>query len=153
MKFLVDTNILVRLSASDSPLRPACKHVLGQLIGRGDMLFGCAQVMIEFWTVATRPKHVNGLGLTPAEAEAALRDAEQMLTFLPEPPDIAVRWRLLAQKHNVRGKQAHDTRLAAFMDAHGLTNLLTLNGADFTRFTQLTCLSPEAFQPKASPPT
>ena len=115
-----------------------------QLIGRGDQLLGCAQVMIEFWTVATRPKKVNGLGLTPAEAEASLRDAEQLITFLPEPPDIAIRWRVLANLHRVQGKQAHDTRLAAFMEAHGLTNLLTLNGADFARFKGLVCLSPEA---------
>ncbi len=160
MKLLVDTNILVRLVDSDSPYCSVCKQSLEDLIGQGCLLLGCTQVMIEFWAVATRPKSANGLGLTPAEAEAALLDAEQMLTFLDEPHDLARRWRTLVNTHGVCGKQAHDTRLVAWMEGHGLSNLLTFNVADFSRFNQIICLSPGAVIPplpslpaRSEPPT
>jgi predicted nucleic acid-binding protein len=143
MNVLVDTNILVRLSDPDSPLCSLCNAAVRDLLSRGDRLHLCAQTAIEFWSVATRPKAVNGLGYSPAQADAALREAEQLLVWLPEPPDIGAHWRTLATKHGICGKQAHDTRVAALMQAHGLTHLLTLNAADFSRFDWLTCLHPE----------
>jgi len=99
-------------------------------------------VAIEFWSVATRPTSANGLGLGPEEAEAALRDAEQWIVWLPEPPDIGVRWRALVTRYRVEGRQAHDARLVAFMEACGLNQLLTLNVADFRRYTTITALHP-----------
>lgn len=147
MTFFVDTNILLRLKDTDSPHCPIAKRVVGEIISRGDVLVASAQIMIEFWAVATRPKNLNGLGLTPQEAEASLRDAETMVTFLPEPGDVAKRWRALANLHAICGKQAHDTRLVALMEAHNLTDLLTFNVADFARFTQITCWSPSSFPP------
>jgi predicted nucleic acid-binding protein len=142
MNALVDTNILVRLRDADSPLCKVCNSALQRLLGRGDTLHLCAQTAIEFWSVATRPKAVNGLGLHPVDAEAALGLAEQWMTWLPEPPDIGTRWRALVNEHNVLGKQAHDARLVALMKAHDLSHLLTLNAADFSRFAGITCMQP-----------
>jgi predicted nucleic acid-binding protein len=142
MNALVDTNILVRLSDADSPLCGVCNHALQRLLRRGDTLHLCAQTAIEFWSVATRPKAVNGLGLSAADTDSALCVAEQWMIWLPEPSDIGARWRALVNKHGVLGKQAHDARLVALMEAHGLTHLLTLNAADFARFPGLTCLHP-----------
>jgi len=51
-------------------------------------------------------------------------------------------WRKLVVTHQVRGKQVHDARLAASMIAHGITHILTLNGADFARYPQLTVIDP-----------
>jgi len=39
--------------------------------------------------------------------------------------------------------RAHDTRLVAAMQRHGLTYLLTFNTGDFSRFTAIHGLSPE----------
>ena len=142
MNALVDTNILVRLSESGHPLQSVCELALQRLLQRQDRVFLCAQAAIEYWAVATRPKSNNGLGLSPIDAETGLRRAERWLVWLPEPPDIAVRWRALVNKHSVLGKQAHDTRLVALMEAHGLTHLLTLNASDFARFPGVTCVEP-----------
>jgi len=142
MNALVDTNILVRLSDLGHPVQPVCQLALQRLLQRQDRVFLCAQAAIEYWAVATRPKSINGLGLTPMDAEMELRRAERWLVWLPEPPDIAVRWRALVNKHSVLGKQAHDTRLVALMEAHGLTHLLTLNAGDFARFPGVTCVEP-----------
>jgi len=142
MNILVDTNILVRLSEPSNPDHMVCLQAVRRLERAGDALCLCAQAAIEFWSVATRPQAVNGLGFHPAKAEEALRAAEGWTIWLPEPPDIGRRWRVLVNKHDVRGRQVHDARLAAFMNAHGIVNLLTLNAADFARFPGVTCLSP-----------
>ena len=64
MNALVDTNILVRLSDSGHPLQSVCELALQRLLQRQDRVFLCAQVAIEFRAVATRPKSINGLGLS-----------------------------------------------------------------------------------------
>jgi predicted nucleic acid-binding protein len=143
---LIDTNILVRMSDAESPLKDLCKNALKRFFDRGDTPYLCAQNAIEFWAVATRPKSVNGLGLAPAAAEKALKAAEQWLVWLPEPADIATRWRALVNKHGIIGKRVHDTRLIALMGAYGLTNLLTLNAPDFACFEGITCLQPGDIQ-------
>ena len=51
-------------------------------------------------------------------------------------------WRSLVVAHDVKGKTAHDARLAAAMTRHGLTHLLTFNGADFKRFPAVIALDP-----------
>lgn len=113
MNALVDTNILVRLQDTDHPISIICRGALRGAVRRGDVLYLCAQSTIEFWSVATRPRNVNGLGLTSEEAEAGLKDAEQWMFWLPEPPDVGKRWRNLVNHYNVLGKQAHDVRLVA----------------------------------------
>jgi predicted nucleic acid-binding protein len=50
--------------------------------------------------------------------------------------------RALIITHAVQGKQVHDVRIAALMAAHGITHILTLNGADFTRYPAVTVLDP-----------
>ena len=45
--------------------------------------------------------------------------------------------------HNVKGKQAHDTRLVAAMERHGVKHLLTFNKSDFARFPAIVALSPD----------
>jgi predicted nucleic acid-binding protein len=80
------------------------------------------------------------------DAEAGLQRAEQWLVWLQEPPDNGARWRALVNSHSVLGKQAHDTRLVALMEAHGLTHLLTLNAGDFARFPEVTCVEPAQVQ-------
>jgi predicted nucleic acid-binding protein len=45
--------------------------------------------------------------------------------------------------NGVSGVQVHDARLAAAMYVHGVTYILTLNVADFSRFAGLTPLHPQ----------
>ena len=44
--------------------------------------------------------------------------------------------------YNVQGKQAHDTRLVAAMERHGVRYLLTFNTSDFARFPKIVAHSP-----------
>jgi predicted nucleic acid-binding protein len=143
MRYLVDTNILLRRVDIGSPDNPVCGSAVEKLIRAGHELVICAQVLIEFRSVATRPRDVNGLGLTSAAAVAHNADLREAFLCLPEPPDMADRWQVVADQYSVLGKQAHDARIAALMIAHGITHLLTLNPSDFTRYAEITAITPQ----------
>jgi hypothetical protein len=83
--------------------------------------------------VATRPKHLNGLGLSIVEAEAKSAVFEATFPLLPETPDIYPAWKALVQGLGVIGKQVHDARLVAVSHVQGVTHLLTFNVAHFVR--------------------
>ena len=142
MNILVDANILVRLRDAASPHHTPCAEAVRRGIDSGYTLMVCTQAFIEYWVVATRPTDVNGLGLTPTQAEADLQDFELTFLALLEPPGICARWHELVVRYGVSGRTAHDTRYVALMLEHGLKNLLTLNPRDFTRYTEITCLAP-----------
>lgn len=60
-----------------------------------------------------------------------------------ESDDDAIKWFLDAMaRHRLGRKRVLDTMLAATYRSAGITSLLTLNGADFAVFGELTCLGP-----------
>ena len=142
MRYLVDTNVLLRYCDQESPDHALCVNAVRGLVAQGEDVCLCAQVLIEHWSVATRPSSVNGLGLSPDEADQQLTVATLALSCLAEPADMAERWRKVARENSVRGRQAHDARIAALMLAHGVTHILTLNAADFARYQGITPVSP-----------
>jgi predicted nucleic acid-binding protein len=95
------------------------------------------QSMVEFWVVATRPRAANGLGLSVPDAEAERLRLEALFNLRPDTPGLYARWVGLVNGFSVSGKPSHDARIAAAMLEHGLTHLLTFNGADFRRFAPL----------------
>jgi predicted nucleic acid-binding protein len=142
VKVLIDTNVLVRWAQADNPLHAMCRSAITHLAEQGWDSCTCAQVLIEFWVVGTRPIEVNGLGLSIDSITANLADMHTAFVCLPEPPDIADRWQGIAAKHQVVGKQAHDTRLVALMLSHEITHVVTLNPDDFSRYSEITALTP-----------
>lgn len=143
MRYLIDTNVLLRRTDADSADHPICTEAVDRLLVAGKNLCICAQVLIEFWAVSTRPRDVNDLSLSTAVVSDQLADFRETFTRLPEPPDMAERWQELAEKHSVVGKQAHDARIAALTLAHGVTHLLTLNPGDFARYQEITPVTPQ----------
>ncbi len=133
MTYLVDANILLRLCDTSHPHHAVAKNAVATLQARGDVLQVPQQSLYEFWTVATRPKEKNGLGLSPQGATAFLTVWERMFSALPEQP-LYSSWRALVTGYSVKGKQGHDARLVAAMKVHGLTHILTFNGSDFHRY-------------------
>jgi len=142
MRYLVDTNVLLRYCDQDDREHALCVSAIRSLVAQGQDVCLCAQVLIEHWAVATRPASVNGLGLDPDEADRQLAAATLALPCLPEPPDMAERWRKVARDNAVRGKQAHDARIVALMHSHGISHILTLNTDDFARYQGVTPVSP-----------
>ena len=51
-------------------------------------------------------------------------------------------WHDLVNRHEVKGKNAHDARIVAAMLRHGISHLLTFNAADFIRFAAIQVWTP-----------
>jgi predicted nucleic acid-binding protein len=143
MAYLVDSNILLRWVQLTAPEHPMAVAAVRALRLRGESLFITPQNEVEFWNAATRPAAVNGLGLTPAQADAELQRLEMLFPLLPDTAAIHAEWRQLVVGAAVSGRQVHDARLVAVMQAHGLTYLLTFNAADFVRYPGITVVRPQ----------
>jgi predicted nucleic acid-binding protein len=142
MIYLVDTNILSRLSEPGHPMHQPALDAVKRLVSEGHKLHIVPQNLYEFWVVCTRPTAVNGLGKTAAEASADLASLKSLFPPLDEPPAIYGTWESLVTSMAVVGKNGHDARLVAAMMVHGLTHLLTFNVQDFRRYPGITAVTP-----------
>jgi predicted nucleic acid-binding protein len=142
--YLVDSNILLRIPRRDDPDHTLVTGAVAALRRSGTVLYFTHQNIAEFWNVATRPVAGNGFGLSPGETERQVQSIERGMVLLPDGPMVYAAWRNLVAAHSVSGKQVHDARLVAAMIVHGLTHLLTLNTADFTRYPEITAVHPRA---------
>jgi predicted nucleic acid-binding protein len=112
------------------------------MIAAGDRLVIAAQVLFEFWSVATRPVSANGLGWTTPQARTAVAGFRGRFTLLAEPPEAIDLWLDLVATHDLKGKRVHDAHLLATMKANGIERLLTFNVGDFPTDPGYTILAP-----------
>ena len=141
--YLLDTNILLRLSKRNDPSHAMVKGALDALTERGADICCTPQNVSEFWNVCTRPSARNGFGLSIAETDEHLRAIERTVTVLSDNEQIYRVWRVLVVLHQLSGVQVHDARLAAAMQVHGITHILTLNQPDFLRYTSISVVHPQ----------
>jgi predicted nucleic acid-binding protein len=133
MAYLIDTNVLARLAnAADAQHAVAARAVV-ELHRRGEVLHVTPQVLIEFRSLATRPKAQNGLGLSAVDTEAQSAGFEASFPLLADSPDVYPAWKALVGALGILGKQVHDARLVAVCHVHAVTHLLTFNVSDFAR--------------------
>lgn len=117
--------------------------VQGQ-VAAGRQLVIVPQVVYEFWVVATRARAQNGLGFSPDRAAADIAGLKRGIQMLRDERAVYTEWEQLVRRHEVCGKQAHDARLVAAMQRHGITHLLTFNASDFGRYPGITVIEPAA---------
>ncbi len=60
---------------------------------------------------------------------------------MSETHQLFTEWHRLVVQHRIIGKQAHDARLVAIMNLHGLTHILTFNANNFRGYP-LTVVTP-----------
>lgn len=137
MSHVIDTSILVRQADPLSPQHTIALDALDSLRDQTETLCVFEQNMIEFWAVATRPRSVNGLGLSTSETDAERLRLEALFTLLPDPTGLYTRWVQIVNRFGVSGKPTHDARIVAAMLAHGLTHILTFNVRDFQRYAPI----------------
>lgn len=142
MRWLVDTNVLLRSVQPTDPMHEDAAQSVSILRSRRDVQI-TTQNLIEFWAVCTRPVANNGLGLTIVQAEAEVTSLREVFAFLPDIPEILTEWERIVTRYQVIGKQAHDAHLVAAMLAHGVSHLLTFNNADFKRYKAITVVNPQ----------
>ena len=92
------------------------------------------QNLYELWVVATRPTNANGFGLDASAATSMIDDALTKFQLMRDERGIFDNWLNLIQVHQILGKTAHDARLVAAMQRHSISNILTFNKGDFSRF-------------------
>jgi predicted nucleic acid-binding protein len=143
VRWLVDTNVLLRSAQTSHPVYDDVARSVSILATRRDQLHVVAQNLIEFWAVATRPIVNNGLGLSIAQTEVEVSRLKNLFALVPDIPEIFSEWERIVLQYQVAGKQVHDVRLVAAMRVHGLSSLLTFNDKDFTRFTEITAVNPQ----------
>ena len=144
MLVLVDTNLMLRITEPAHVHHAVAAAAMKSLENLGHQAVIVPQVVYEFSAVATRPKDVNGLGLTPTETQATLRSLLSMFDLLRDERRIYEHWHGLVAKYYVKGKQVHDARLVAAMFRHGITHLLTFNASDFARYSEITVIDPNS---------
>ncbi|MCB0172288.1 MAG: type II toxin-antitoxin system VapC family toxin [Anaerolineae bacterium] len=140
--YLLDTNILLRAVQSQAPTHQLAVAAVASILESGDNVLITSQNLIEFWAVATRPIEANGLGWSSKVVETEVNQWRQQFPLLDERPQIFTEWLQLVTQFHTKGKQVHDARLVAVMQAYGLTHLLTFNGTDFERYPMITVVHP-----------
>ena len=134
MRYLADTNVLLRFADRTHRVHPLVRTAVRTLRTRDHTLHATPQNYMEFWNVATRPMERNGFGLPPANADRLLRLVERLFPVLPDSPEVYLQWRRLVVDFGVSGIQVYDARIAAAMLVHGVTHILTFNTTDFVRY-------------------
>jgi len=143
MAVLIDTSVLVRTLQQDSELGLAARHALRILAQRQTPLCISPQVLAEYWVVATRPASLNGLGFQPARALDLMNAFRARVRLVFEDENSHEIWaRLVGPPDGVRGKRAHDARIAAVALAHGIDVVATFNLHDYERFEGIRALDP-----------
>jgi predicted nucleic acid-binding protein len=139
---LVDTNLLIRTLQPHHPLYRIADGAIATLRSQNRRLYLVPQILIEFWTVATRPTEVNGLGLSAAAARTEIERLERFFTVQRETPALYPAWKRLVFEHQVSGKPTYDARLVAAMQVHGIGSILTFNPSDFRRYSGIEVIDP-----------
>ena len=65
-----------------------------------------------------------------------------MFPLLPGTPAIFPVWESLVIQYQVSGKPAHDARLVAALQVHGLTTILTFDKTGFSRYAGIEVVDP-----------
>jgi predicted nucleic acid-binding protein len=143
MKYLLDTNILLRLVESAHVQHKEASEALKTLRRQNGVFYILLQNVSEFWNVCTRPKDKNGLGLSIVQADSYLKRLERFFTVLPDTEEVYRNWRELIVNHSVSGVKVHDAKIVAAMKAHNIQNLLTFNTKDFKRYIFIKAVEPK----------
>lgn len=142
MRILVDTNVVLRLGDKHHVMHGEALAAIDWLDANGHECVIVPQVLYEYWVVATRPRENNGLGMSVSEANAAISQSVEFFRLLLDERGVFKYWRDLVAANDVKGKSAHDARLVAAMQRHGLIDLLSFNKSDFVRFAAINVFSP-----------
>ena len=71
------------------------------------------------------------------------KQIEKAFILLPDVEAIHHEWRRLVLAYDVSGTKVHDARIVAAMIVHGIRHILTLDGGDFERYTEIVTVPPQ----------
>jgi predicted nucleic acid-binding protein len=135
MALLIDTGVLLRAFDRADPDRAKIWLALRPTLRSSARPQTAMQNVAEFWNVSTRPATARG-GMGHPSGRVALRvlAIERYCEVVTETENSYQIWRDLVASHGVIGASVHDARLVAMMLDRGISDILTLNAADFRRY-------------------
>ncbi len=72
---------------------------------------------------------------------------KRFFSILLDTAGMFAEWERIVIQQQVAGKNAHDARLVASMKVHSITNILTFNSVDFSRYPDITIIEPQKLSP------
>ncbi len=141
---LLDSNILIRFVVKSDVNYPIVRAAVSKLLKQGDKLAYISQTVAEAWVVLTRPVTARGgFGLSYDEAKACRNRLERAFVLMEDGPQVFQNWKQLVDQYQIVGVNAHEARLVATMQMHGVKRILTFNESDFKRYQHLEVLTPQ----------
>lgn len=141
---LVDSNVLVRLAAKSDPQYRLVNAAVVKLVRQQYRLAYTLQNVAEAWVVLTRPvTSRGGYGFNYAKARKYRDRLHRTLVLLEDRPEVYDHWMKLVDHYQIVSVNAHEARIVATMQVHGVTRVLTFNVNDFKRYQHLEVLTPQ----------
>ncbi|MCP4268792.1 MAG: PIN domain-containing protein [Candidatus Brocadiaceae bacterium] len=140
---LLDTNILVYAADETSPFHQDAKVLREKGINGEVSLCICPQVLSEYFAIITDPKRVNE-PRTQKEAVFEMEKYYSSKNILKIYPGSGVMEKTLdlLKRYNITKQTIFDLQLVATMLSNNVTNIYTLNQADFSKFIEIEVLTP-----------
>ena len=130
----IDTNVLVNSRILEAPQHLIARLHLERAFSGDEPLTISRQIIREYLEVVTRPQSWP----VPITYDQAFEDVNSLLStyeILEDGPVVTDQLLALCRSVSAGGKQIHDANIVATMLAYGERRLLTLNTADFRRYT------------------
>ncbi len=137
----IDTSFLVAWAIPEHPDHAACRTLALQSTNAG-RTFGLTQgILAEFVHVATDPRRFS----QPLTIDVAIHFADfwsqaAEVRLLPQDQAVSQQWLTWMTQHQLGRKRLLDTLIAATWYCSGITEIYTLNPADFKIFNTFTAL-------------
>jgi predicted nucleic acid-binding protein len=144
-KIFLDTNVLLRLTIYQFPEYLQVKTLVATYTSENTEIYISRQIVREYLNQVTRPQNFM-VSMTASQVKKQYEIFRSIFKIADETETVTQHLIDLLQKYPTGGKQIHDANIVATMLANGVDTLLTLNVADFKRFsdviTLITPLSP-----------
>lgn len=141
----LDTNVIVYNHQGESKFHESSQKLIAGCLNGEFVLCISPQILLEFFAVITSPRRVTN----PVTPENAILRVKEYL----ETPNIqkiyenedTLRITIeLVEKYKPAQQHIFDTHIAATMVSHGLKRLYTYNEKDFSQYSEIEALNPEA---------
>ncbi|HRF94974.1 MAG TPA: hypothetical protein PLZ51_07265, partial [Aggregatilineales bacterium] len=116
------------------PQHTDTRQLVERYKNNGYELWISRQVVREYLVQVTRTG-VLAVPLTMQQSGQRIDDIAQVYQIADETNDVTQKLKSLIQQFPTAGKQIHDANIVATMLVYGIDTLLTLNMADFQRFS------------------
>ena len=135
----VDTNILIQMHVATAPKHRDVQQAIKRLTRGNSELWISRQVIREYAAVLTRHQPYTS-PLSPGDVSNQIRLFEAQYRVADENTNVTKALCKLMDNTALGGKQIHDANIVATMQVYAIGQLLTLNVADFKRFSDVITL-------------